>query len=173
MKIRDPDGKSRFKAIVSFGDAIAHSEQSQKLIQIQNEYTAMVNRWQKKFTELRNSRKLMSDSHLQWKLADEIYSFDKGIEKDGYFFANASEALSRDLGVSRSRLRYLMKFRKYYPSLEFVSPKINYSKYQEILDIRNPKTRKQCEEKILSGELTKDSEIRAFKKTYRRGGAVD
>jgi hypothetical protein len=173
MKIKDPDGKSRFKAIVSFGDAIAHSEQSQRLIQIQNQYTAMVDRWQKMFTELRNSRRLMSDSHLQWKLADEIYSFDKRIEKAGYFFANASEALSRDLGVSRSRLRYLMKFRKHYPSIEFVSPKINYSKYQEILDIRNPKIREQCEKKILSGELRKDSDIRAFKRKYRGIRAVD
>ena len=173
MKIKDPDGKSRFKAIVSFGDAIAHSEQSQKLIQIQNQYTAMVDRWQKKFTELRNSRKLMSDSHLQWKLADEIYSFDKKIEKDGYVFANASEALSRDLGISKSRLNYLMKFRKYYPSLELVSPKINYSKYQEILDIRNSKIREQCEKKILSGELRKDREIRAFKRKYRGIRAAD
>jgi len=168
MKIKDPDGQSRFKAIVSFGDAIAHSEQSQKLIQIQNQYAELVNRWQRIFTELRNSRKLMSDSHVQWKLADEIYSFDKRIEKDGYVFANASEALSRDLEVSKSRLNYLMKFRKHYPSIELVSPKINYSKYQEILDIRKPEIRELCEKMILSGELKKDSEIRAFKRKYRK-----
>jgi len=167
LKIKDPDGESRFKAIVSFGDAIAHSEQSQKLIQIQNQYTELVDHWQKKFKELRSNRKLMSDSHLQWKLADEIHSFDKRIEKDGYILANASEALSRDLRVSRSRLKYLMKFRNYYPSIELVSPKINYSKYQEILDIRNPQIREKCEKKILSGELKKDSEIRAFKRKYR------
>jgi len=173
MKIRDPDGRTSFKAIISFGDAIAHSEQSQKLIQIQNQYTELVNRWQKMFTELRNNRRLMADSQKQWKLADEIYSFGKRIEKEGYFFANSSEALSRDLGVSKSRLNYLMKFRKYYPSIELVSPKINYSKYQEILDIKNPQIRQECEKKIISGELTKDSEIRAFKRKYRRSGAVD
>lgn len=167
MKIKDPDGESRYKAIVSFGDAVAHPEQSQKLIMIQNQYAELVDRWQRMFKELSNSRKLMSDPHLQWKLADGIYSFDKRIEKDGYFFANASEALSRDLGVSKSRLNYLMKFRKYYPSIEFVSSRINYSKYQEILDIRNSKIREQCEKKILSGELRKDSEIRAFKRKYR------
>jgi hypothetical protein len=172
LEIKDPDGKSRFKAIVSFGDAIAHSEQSQKLIQIQNQYTEIVDRWQKRFKELRSNRKLMSDSRLQWKLADEIHSFDKKIEKDGYIFANVSEALSRDLGVSKSRLNYLMKFRKYYPSIELVSPKINYSKYQEILDIRNSETRKTCEKKILSGELKTDSEIRAFKRKYRGRGTA-
>jgi hypothetical protein len=167
IKTKDPDGKSSFKAIVSFGDAIAHSEQSQKLIQIQNQYTELVDRWQKAFTELRSNRKLMADSKRQWRLADEIHLFSIRIEKDGYFFANASEALSRDLGVSKSRLNYLAKFRKHYPSIELVSPKINYSKYQEILDIRNPRVREECEKKILSGELQKDSDIRAFKREYR------
>ena len=173
VKIKDPDGESRFKAIVSFGDAIAHPEQSQKLIQIQNYYAEWVSRRQKTLKDLRSSRKMMSDSHVQWKLADEIYSFYKRIEKDGYVFANASEALSRDLDVSKSRLNYLMKFRTYYPTIERVSKKINWSKYQEILDIRNSKVREICERKILSGEIKTDSEIRSLKKKYREGKAIE
>jgi hypothetical protein len=161
LKIKDPDGEIR------------HSEQSQRLIQIQNQYTEMVSRWQEMFKELRSSRKLMSESHLQWKLADEIYSFDKKIEKDGYTFANVYEALSRDLGVSRSRLNYLMKFRTHYPSLTRVSKKINWSKYQEILDIKNSKVREICERKILSGEIRTDDQIRSLKKKYREGKVVE
>ena len=47
LRIRDPDGASRFKAIVSLHDAIAHTSQSQRLIQIQNEYARFVDGCQK------------------------------------------------------------------------------------------------------------------------------
>lgn len=167
QKIRDPDGSSRFKAIVSFQDAITHTSQSQKLIQIQNRYSKLVDGWQRMLKEIRSSRKNMANSQLQWKLADEIYSFVKWIENNNYVFANVSEALSRDVGMSRSQLSYLIKFRTYYPSIDRVSKEINWSKYREILDIRSAEARKICEKKILSGEIRTDRDIRDFKRRYR------
>lgn len=167
QKIKDPDGTTRFKAIVSFQDAIAHTSQSRKLIQIQNEYSKHVNEWQKMLKEIRSSRKHMSDSKLQWKLADEIYSFAKWIEDNDYIFANISESLTRDVGMSRSQLSYLIKFRTYYPSVDNVSNEINWSKYREILDIRRETTRKNCERKILSGEIRTDRDIRDYKRKYQ------
>lgn len=164
QKIKDPDGSSHFRAIVSFQDAIANTSQGQSLIQIQNEYARLIGKCQKSFGRIQSSRKLMADSLLQWKLADKIYSFIKSIEKNGYVFANVSEALSRDIGMSRSQLGYLIKFRTYYPSIEQVSAEINWSKYREILDMRNPEGRKICERKILSGEIKTDHDIRVFKR---------
>jgi len=167
QKIRDPNGSSRFKAIVSFQDAITHSSQSQKLIQIQNKYSKSVDGWRRMLKEIRSSRKNMADSELQWKIADEIYSFVKCIENNGYAFANVSEALPRDVGMSRSQLNYLIKFRTHYPSIDHVSKEINWSKYREILDIRSVEARKICEKRILSGEIRTDRDIRDFKRRYR------
>lgn len=165
--IRDPDGTVHFKAMVSFHDAIADSSQSQKLIQIQSEYTKFVCTCRKLLEEIRGNRKFLADSCLQWKLANEIYSFVKRIEKDGYIFANVYEALSRDLELSKSRLNYLIKFRTYYPTISQVSKKINWSKYQEMLDIKDAAKRKICEKKILSGEIKTDHDIRNFKRSQR------
>ena len=167
QKIRDPDGTSRFKAIVSLQDAIAHSSHSQKLVQIQDEYSKSVDNWQRMLEQIRSSRRNEADSQFQWKLADAIYSFVKWIENNNYIFANFSEALTRDVGMSRSRLNYLMKFRTYYPFIDRVHKKINWSKYQEILDIRSVEARKICEKRILSGKIRTDRDVRDFKKRYR------
>jgi hypothetical protein len=167
QEIRDPDGASRFKAIVSFQDAIAHTSHGQKLIQIQNEYTKFVDNCQRFLKEIRSNRKHMADSHLQWNLANEIYSFIRRIEDYGHIFANISEALPRDLGISKSQLNYLMKFRTYYPSINHVLKEINWSKYRELMDFPDEKSRKECEALIKIGKITTDTEIRAFKRKIK------
>lgn len=169
LKIRDPDGKSRFKAIISFQDAIANTSQSQKLIQIQNEYAELVEDWQRLLKEIRSSSEFMANSQLQWKLADAVYSFAKRIENDGYVFANVSEALPRDVGMSKSQLTYLLKFRTYYPSIDQVSKEINWSKYRELMDFPDQKSRKQCETLIKTGKIKSDTEIRGFKRKLKAG----
>ncbi len=168
QKIRDPDGTSRFKAIVSLQDAITHSSHSQKLIQIQDEYSKSVDSWRRMLEQIRSSRRNTADSQFQWKLADAIYSFVKWIENNNYIFANFSEALTRDVGMSRSQLNYLIKFRTYYSFIERVHKEINWSKYREILDIGSAEVRKICEEKILSREIRTDRDIREFKRRYRK-----
>jgi hypothetical protein len=167
LKIRDPDGISRFKAIISFQDAIAYTSQSEKLIQIQNEYGKFADRCQRLLKEIRSNRKLMADSKLQWKLANEIYSFIKLIENDGYVFANVSEALPRDIEMSKSQLSYLIKFRTYYPSIDQVSKEINWSKYRELMDFSDNKARKECETLIKKGKIKSDKEIREFKRRLK------
>lgn len=169
LKIRDPDGVSRFKAIISFQDAIAYTSQSQELIQIQNEYTKFIDRCQKLLKEIWSNRKFMANSELQWKLANEIYSFVKWIENSGYIFANVSEALSRDIGMSKSQLSYLIKFRTYYPSIDQVSKEINWSKYRELMDFSDNKARKECEALIKMGRIKSDTEIRKFKRKLKAG----
>ncbi|MHC1635523.1 MAG: hypothetical protein ACXQTS_02720 [Candidatus Methanospirareceae archaeon] len=167
QKMKDPDGLYRFKAITSFQEAITQPRIDEKLVKIQKEYERFIFDCKKMIEKIRSGRKFMSDSTLQWKLADKIYSFIKWIEDDGFVFANVSEAISRDTGLSKSQLNYLIKFRTYYPSMKNLHKEINWSKYREILDIRNPKVRRICEEKILNGEIKSDKDLREFKRRYR------
>jgi hypothetical protein len=167
QKIRDPNGSVSFKAIISLRDAINFSAESQKLIHIQDEYAKLVVLCQKLLAEIRSGHKQMADSQLQWKLADMIYSFIKRIEKDGFALANVGEAFPRDVGISKSQLNYLLKFRTRYPSVNGVSPKINWSKYRELMDFPEEKSRKQCEMLIKTGKIKSDTEIREFKRRLK------
>jgi len=60
-----------------------------------------------------------------------------------------------------------MKFRTRYPSIDQVSKEINWSKYRELMDFPDEKSRKQCETLILQGKIKSDREIREFKRRMK------
>lgn len=167
LKIKAPDGTEKFKALISLHDAISDSSQSKKLIQVQDEYTKCVTCSRALWLKVESNRKNMANSRSQWKLADFFFSFVNYAENEGYIVTNINEAITRDVGISDSQLNYLRKFRLRYPSIDTVSDQINWSKYREIMDIKSQALRKLCEEKILSGEIKTDYEIRQFKKSQK------
>ncbi len=168
LKLKSPDGVETYKAIISFQDAITDASQSEKLIQIQDEYSRRIEQLRKIWREVEKDRNSMANSRNQWKQADIIESLVRFVEDQGYFFTNIVEALSRDIGMSKSQLNYLRKFRKKYTTIDQVSDRINWSKYRELMDFSNDKLRKQCEALIIEGKITKDSEIRAFKRKVKK-----
>jgi post-segregation antitoxin (ccd killing protein) len=169
-KLKGPDGIERYKAIISFQDAIADTSQSKKLILIQDEYAKRISELQNLWLTIEKDRENKASSHCQWELADAINSLNTFVESQGYFLTNTAEALSRDVGISISQINYLKKFRERYPSIEQVSERINWSKYRELMDFSDEKMRKQCEVLIKEGKIKSDSEIRAFKKKMKKGG---
>ena len=169
LKLKSPDGVERYKAIISFQDALADTSQSKRLIQIQDEYANRISQIQNLWRSIEKNQENKASSHYQWKLADMINSLSEFVESEGYFLTNAAEALSRDVGISKSQLNYLRKFRERYPSIDQVSEKINWSKYRELMDFSNEKMRKQCEALIQEGKIKSDGEIRAFKRKMKNG----
>jgi hypothetical protein len=169
LKLKSPDGVERYKAIISFHDAIADTSQSGKLIQIQDEYVKLVAQLTKLWKAIEQNRQNMANSRNQWKLADMINSLVKFVENEGYLLTNAVDALSRDVGMSKSQLNYLRKFRARYPSIDKVSDKINWSKYRELMDFSDEKMRKKCEALIIEGKIKTDGEIRTFKRKMKTG----
>ena len=167
QKIKDPDGSTQFRAIIFLQDAIGDTARSQTLIHIQNTYVAFVRRCHEILRDIQQNRKHMSDSKVQWELADTIYMFVKNVENYGFIFINYIESISRDVRISKSQLRYLIKFRTYYPSIKDVSKQINWSKYRELLDFPNQKSKKECEDQILNGRIRTDTEIREYKRKIK------
>ncbi len=170
LKLKGPDGIERYKAMISFQDALADTSQSQKLIQIQDEYAKRIFQLETLWKLIERNRENKASSQNQWKLADMINSLSQYVESEGYFLTNMAEALARDIGISKSQFNYLRKFRERYPSIDQVSGKINWSKYRELMDFSDEKMRKQCELLIREGKIKSDGEIRDFKrkmKNYR------
>jgi uncharacterized protein (UPF0210 family) len=149
--------------------ASADTSQSKKLIQIQDEYAKRISQLQSLWRTIEKNHKNKADSLYQWKLADMIKTLSSFVESEGYFLTNATEALSRDVGISKSQLNYLRKFRDRYPSIDQVSEKINWSKYRELMDFSDDEMRKQCEALIKEGKIKSDGEIRAFKRKMKKG----
>lgn len=167
QKIRDPDGIERFKAIVSIEKAITNSSLAKKLIQIQKGYSDFIEICKTHLNHINQNRKNRGDAKLKWQLADMIYKFLKNLEKEGFVLANLTEALSRDLEISRRQINYLIEFRETYPDIALIKKEISWDKYKELLDIPNTSLRKKCEQKILNGELRTREDIRRFKKEMK------
>jgi hypothetical protein len=169
LKLKGPDGVERYKAIISFQDAIADTSQSKRLIQIQDEYAKRISQLKNIWQTIEQTRENKANSQYQWKLADVINSLSTFVEGEGYFLTNSTDALSRDVGISKSQINYLRKFRERYTSIDQVSEKINWSKYRELMDFSNEKMRKQCELLIKEGKIKSDGEIRDFKRKMKTG----
>jgi hypothetical protein len=91
-------------------------------------------------------------------------------KKIGVVLVNYVDALQRDLGISESELRYIFRFYSKYRDIKELHPRINWSKYRELMDFSDEKSRKQCETLIKMGKIKSDTEIREFKRKLKTSG---
>lgn len=168
LKIKDPDGVERLRAVISFQDVVVQPSVNKQLVEIQNDYANFIKNCKKHLKKIQTNRKNRGDPLLKWRLADTIYRFIKDLEANGYSFANVTSALSRDLRISIRYVNYLIEFRTTYPEHKLICKEISWDKYKELLDIPSLSLRKECTEKILRGELRTRNDIRNFKKRIKK-----
>lgn len=166
-KITDPAGSSRVGAVTYLSEVLSTPDVQRRLKNIENQYSILLKTCNELLRQMKSSQG-RADATLRWKIADNINNFLKSSPKiSGAVVANLVEALSRDLGVSETQLHYLQRFHRSYPNLTDLDPKINWSKYRELMDFSDEKSRKQCEMLIKSGKIKSDTEIREFKRKLK------
>lgn len=160
-KFKDPDGQERVGAVASMADALVIPNLKERIQTVEQKYQGLVLRC---LAILNDSKRLRASARPRWKIGNEVVSFQKS-KKEGIYVCNIVEALSRDIGISKTQLNYILRFRRAYPKEEELNSRINWSKYRELMDFPDEKSRKKCEKLILSGRIKTDSEIRTFKKS--------
>jgi hypothetical protein len=168
-RLSDPDGQERVGAVASMVDALTLPDLEEKARIVEQEYRDLIARCAKNLEIIKRSK---GDAKPRWQIGNDILDFQNLTAGKGAQVCNVIEALSRDLGISRSQLSYIVRFREMYSVERDLSPHINWSKYRELLDFSNEESRKICEKLIVSGKIKTDSEIREFKKNPRVHGIV-
>ncbi|MCK4474993.1 hypothetical protein KAU30_04030 [Candidatus Bathyarchaeota archaeon] len=164
-KITNPDGTSRTGAVTYLEDVLSTPDVKDRLLTIEKEYMLLVQRCLQILKQIRTPEG-RPDARLRWELANTIYSFlNLNAKKIGVVLVDYKNALCEDLGISRSELHYVLRFRRIYMDLNELDAKINWSKYRELIDFTNDDMRKECETSIKKGKIKTDSEIRKFKKS--------
>lgn len=166
-KIRDPDNVERFRVVLSFEDVVHQPELSKEMIEIQEAYTKLIENCRAQLKLLESNRKTRGDPLLKWHLADTLYGFIRSVEKRGYYFANSSKALFRDLGISVRQVNYLIEFVQTFPEKEQLHPEISWDKYKEILDIKDSRLQEIVIKMLLNGKLKTREDIRKFKQSSK------
>lgn len=166
-RLNDPDGQDRIGAVASMVDALAMPDLEEKTRTVEQEYRELISSCAKNLESVKRSK---ADAGPRWQMGNDIISFQNStIKKVGAHVCNVVGALSRDLGISQSQLSYILRFRKTYPRERDLNPRINWSKYRELLDFPNEELRKMCEKLIISGRIKTDPEMREFKRTVAVG----
>ena len=164
MAIRVPqDGAdSEQTFVVSLGDVTRSPEVYTRLRGAEEAYRTLVARWRGQLGRIR-SRK--SDPVPRWKLADEIVGFRKKLQRTWRFEpTNYQEAIARDIRISKSALGYLVTLRERINLNDVTISRLNWSKLQELLDIKDSEMMRKCIQLIRAGKITSDEGIRDFKR---------
>ena len=166
-KITDPDGTSRLGAVAYLEEALSTPNIMSRLSTTEKEYKLLLQQCQEILVQTKTS-KGRPDARLRWELADKIHTFlDSNTKKIGVVLVNYTDALHRDLDISESELRYILRFYNKYRNLNELDHRINWSKYRELMDFSDEKSRKQCETLIKTGKIKSDTEIREFKRKLK------
>ncbi|MCC7572469.1 MAG: hypothetical protein KO464_03665 [Candidatus Methanofastidiosum sp.] len=161
------DEKNSYKIKISLSHAIANNSLEKESFIIQSKYQEFIIKSLDIINKTQQNNKSRGNSILKWHLADNIYRFAKDLENKDFIFANITEALSRDLEISTRQINYLIEFRTTYPKLESINEKISWDKYKELLDINDNSFRKECESKLIKGEIKTRNQLRLIKKNKR------
>ncbi len=168
-RITDPNGISRIGVVAYLGEVLSTPDIKTRLSAVEEEYRTLLQQCNR-ILEMTKTSKGRPDARLRWELADKINTFlnlrAKGI---GVVLVNYTEALHRDLDISESELRYILRFYGKYPHMNELDQRINWSKYRELMDFTDENSRRRCEAMIKEGRIRSDSEIRDFKRREKAG----
>ena len=163
-KITDPAGKTDFRAVVYIEDAVKRPNTNVLLKDIEEEYTELVQKSKKLLKEIQRTKANRANASLHWSFGDLVIRFLQRLREKGYFLANIGPTLSRDIGLSKRYIGYHIQLREDYLDVKSISDEISWSRYQELLDVRDRQKRAILAKKILNGEITTRNELREFKK---------
>jgi len=167
-KITDPNGTSRLGAVAYLEGVLSTPDIKNRLVATEKEYKLLLQQCQEILAQTKTS-KGRPDARLRWELADKIHTFlDSSAKKIGVVLVNYTNTLHRDLGVSESELRYILRFYNKYKNINELDHRINWSKYRELMDFSDEKSRRECETLIKAGQIKSDSEIRDFKRKLKK-----
>jgi hypothetical protein len=148
--------------VISLADAVSSPEFFEKLQKAELDYWNALPKWSRRIVRIRRNK---SDAVERWMLAEDIGAFRIRLEvKWKLRLTNALPALSTDLGLSERSLELMLKLRKRFSLPEVKKSRIGWSKFQELVDIRNDTQMKRCFDMIRKKELKTDGDIRSFKR---------
>lgn len=169
MAIRSPSigerGQSAF--VVSLADMVTSQDTYDRLRNAEQDYMDHLDRWKRQVQSVKKER---SNPARRWKLGDSILSFQRKMRLRWRLRpTNLLEAVSRDLELSDSALGYTLRLRQRFTLDEIHTLGFGWSKFQEILDIKDDTMMRKCALLIKKGRLKHDEDIREFKRTANAG----
>lgn len=129
LKIIGNEEGTKFKAATSL-DKLKASQRNIRLELgfLEKYYLLLVQTARNALRDIKDSQRV--DPRMYWTLGDLIIRFLEIIEELGFYFWHQNWTLARDIGISESSIRKIIAFRRRFPQLSMVDPKIPWVKYR-------------------------------------------
>lgn len=153
--------------VVSLEDVVSESGIHERLRAAEEAYRDSLADWRDVVSAIQRNR---SDPLLRWSLAESVDGFRRrmgaewGLEPTNYLIA-----VSRDIGISDSALDYILRLRSRFTLERVETLGMNWSRFQEVLDIKDETHMEMGIDLIKSGQLRSQAEIREFKRRANAG----
>ena len=166
IQIKTPSGAdpSVRSFVVGMTDLIPLGYEGVRLAE--QEYKSSLSKWKPLLADLKVRK---SDPVIRWRLGHEINRFFRVLEtRRGMVVTNQLEALSHDLGLSHDALSFIVRMPVIFTKSEVEGSHLGWSKFQELMGIKNQSSMRECLRLLRSGKIKYDKEIRAFKRKANR-----
>ncbi len=153
--------------VVSLDDVVSAPNVHERLRRAERAYRDSLTEWRGLVTDIKRNR---SDPVLRWRLAESVENFRRGMGADwGLEPTNYLIAVSQDIEISDSALGYVLRLRSRFTAEKVESSGMNWSKFQEVLDIKDDARMRECVDLIRLGRIRSRAEIREFKRRANSG----
>lgn len=111
---------------------------------------------------IRTLNELKGDSTVldRWHASRMLNAFFVDLDAKNVRIRSSLLALARDSGLSRTELKYLMKFYRLLPERHWISGNVKWSLYKGLLDKANREARMNAMAMALRGDLKTEHEVR-------------
>lgn len=163
VAIRRPQSASGLGGtfVISLLDAATSPDIYERLRSAEVAFQSRAKEWKELVTQIGNQR---SDPVLRWRLAEKIVGFAHRMRTAwGFDVVNLVDAVAQEIEMSRSALGYVLRLRERFTLAEVKASKMTWSRFQEVLDIREEALMRECVRLLREGQIRSDAEIREFK----------
>jgi len=171
-KIREVSVELRFSgdnprplAIVGLGDALAGKEMADRLRQVEEECDLTIRQCK---SILREAGRRNPDPLVRWETGDLVLKFLEKQREHGFVILNHVETFAKGLGLAKSYLEAILRFRDRYPDKSGIWKDIGWGKYYELVWFNDPTVMKKIEEQVRAGRLLSKG-IQEIRKKANKG----
>lgn len=157
IKKFEENGKNRLGAVFDLVDFSPTIKDNLSIIE--KDYSKMIEEVKQIEFDNRYKKRM---AYRRWLISRVIFMFfEKSLKRD-FYLKRRLEGLVRDTGFSRTEIKYLLKFYRFFPEKQMVDEEIPWSVYRALLDRPNEEERARLYQLVKSRRSVKEKEVRNF-----------
>lgn len=169
VELRFSEDGSRPSAVVGLRDALAQKEMAYRLREVEEECETTIRQCK---SILRQTDHRNPSAVLRWEIAELLMKFLRRQQERGFIVLNRIEAFAQGLGIAKSYVEAMLRFRNRYPDKSRIHSDIPWGKYYELVWFNDPSVMEEYEKTLALGKIWSTKEIQQMRKKANRTSRV-